>query len=53
MRAHGAAAGVATQVRLALVAQTLMAGHEPTGVTLRARRCPDGQVRWAFDRDAA
>jgi hypothetical protein len=53
MRAHGAAAGVATQVRLALGAQTLMAGHEPTGVTLRARRCPDGQVRWAFDRDAA
>jgi hypothetical protein len=53
IRAHGAAAGVAREVRLAVGARTLLPHHEPTGVALRARLGRDGQVRWAYDRDAA
>ena len=53
MRAHGAAAGVAREVRLAVSARTLMQSHEPTGVALRARRGRDGSVRWTPARNAA
>ena len=53
MRAHGAAAGVAREVRLAVGARTLLPHHEPTGVALRARRGRDGWVRWASTREAA
>jgi hypothetical protein len=47
MLAHGAAAGVAREVRLAVGARTLLPHHEPTGVALRASRGRDGRVRWA------
>jgi hypothetical protein len=53
MRDHGAAAGVATQVRLAVGARTLMQIHQPTGVALRARRGRGGSVRWTPARNAA
>ena len=52
MRAYGAAAGVAREVRLAVGARTLLPQHEPTGVALRAHRGRDGRVRWASARDA-
>jgi Xaa-Pro aminopeptidase len=47
MLAHGAADGVARQVRLSVGARTLLPHHEPTGVAFRARRGRDGRVRWA------
>lgn len=53
MRAHGAAAGVAREVQLALSARTLLPRHEPTGLRLTGHRCHDGQVRWASAPDAA
>jgi hypothetical protein len=53
MRAHGATAGVAREVWLAVGARTLLPRHEPTGVMLRARRGQDGSVRWESARDAA
>ena len=53
MRDHGAAAGVAREVRLAVGALTLVPQHEPTGVALRARRGRDGSVRWTPARNAA
>jgi len=53
MRAHGAAACVATQVRLGVGSRTLMQSHEPTGITLTGRLDRDGRVRWESARDAA
>jgi hypothetical protein len=46
MRANGADAGTAREVRLA-VGVTLLPHYEPTGRALRARRYPGGRVRWA------
>lgn len=46
MEAHGAAAGLLEQVRLAIGAGSLLPHHEPTGRALRASRGRDGRVRW-------
>lgn len=53
MTAHGADSGVVELVRLAAGGRTMVPHHEPTGVTLRARRGRDGRVRWAPARAAA
>jgi hypothetical protein len=54
MRANGADSGLVEQVRLALGAGgNLATRHEPTGVTLRASRGQDGQVRWEAARRSA
>lgn len=53
MLANGARSGTVERVQLALGAGNLLTRHEPTGVTLRARRGRDGRVIWSPARDAA